>query len=115
MDLPFEVARAVSALAFLGYGLACVATDHMVAEFERFGLSGFRLMVGWLEVLGAAGLIAGVWVPEALVVGAGGLTALMVLGVGTRLRVGDSVLQTAPAMVLLLLNGYILQRSIHLL
>ncbi len=107
MDLAFEAARAVSLLAFLGYGLACLCSDHMVAEFERFGLARMRRLTGALEVLGALGLAGGYVFPVVGVAAAVGLTLLMVLGVATRVRVGDSFLATSPALVLLALNAFV--------
>ena len=41
----------------------------------------------------------------------GGLALLMMLGVGVRVRVKDSLLQTLPALVLMLVNGFILFAS----
>jgi hypothetical protein len=43
-----------------------------------------------------------------LVLAAAGLTALMVLAVVTRVRIGDSLVQAMPAIVLLLLNAFVL-------
>ena len=105
VEILIEGTRAVSMLAFLGYGLACLFFDHMEAEFERFGLARMRRLVGALEVLGALGLAAGVVLPGLGVAAAVGLTILMLLGVLTRLNVGDSLTQTLPALVLLLMNG----------
>ena len=83
----------------------------MKSEFERFGLAHFRLMTGILEVLGGSGLLIGLWWPPAMLMASAGLTALMVLGVGVRLRLKDSAAETAPALVLMLVNLYILIAS----
>ncbi len=103
----FEVSRALSIAAFLGYGVTCLTTTHMVAEFERFGLARFRRTVGLLEVLGALGLLASYWYRPLLLPAAGGLTLLMLLGVGTRLRLRDSAAETAPAALFCVMNGFI--------
>ena len=94
-------------LAFFGYGWACLVSDHMVAEFERFGLKKFRRLTGALEVLGALGLAAGYFLPAIGVAAAAGLTTLMGLGVATRVRVGDSLGATLPALILCLVNAFI--------
>ncbi|MEM8710773.1 MAG: DoxX family protein [Planctomycetota bacterium] len=107
MQLAFEVSILISALAFLGYGAACLFTQSMIAEFERFGLARFRSTVGVREILGGAGLLVGLYFQPILLVASGGLTALMALGVATRLRVGDSALLTAPAALFLALNGFV--------
>ena len=94
-------------LAFLGYGLACLFSNHMVAEFERCGLSRMRRLTGALEVLGALGLAAGYFSRPIGMAAAIGLTLLMVLGVITRVRVGDTLLATMPALVLLMMNAFV--------
>lgn len=113
MELAFEACRAVSILAFLAYGVACVTGRSMVKEFERFGLARFRLLTGWLEVLGALGLLASYALPALLPLPAGGLTLLMLLGIGARLRVGDTVGQILPATVLMAVNGFLLWRALE--
>lgn len=107
MQTAFEICRALSAIAFLGYGVACLATQHMVAEFERFGLGRFRQFVGALEFLGGLGLLVGYFYPPLLLVASGGLTMLMLLGVWTRIRVGDSMVETLPAFLFFVLNGFV--------
>lgn len=93
---------------FLYYGAASLVADGMVAEFERFGLSRFRRLTGVLELLGAVGLAVGLFLPAITVVSAGGLALLMALGVAVRVRVGDTALETLPAVVLGLVNLFIL-------
>jgi len=106
--MAFEIARAASAAAFLGYGVACLASQRMDAEFKRYGLARFRRLVGALECMGALGLLAGHFSPPILVLAAAGLTLLMVLAVVTRVRIGDSLVQALPAIVLLVLNAFVL-------
>ncbi len=107
MDLAFEALRAFSIVAFLVYGTACVATDRMVAEFERYGLPGWRRITGSLEIAGGLGLLIGVWWPPLGIAAAGGLCALMVAGTWTRIRIRDSLRETLPAFSLMLVNGYL--------
>lgn len=108
MPLFVQVAIGLSAAVFLYYGLTCLLADGMVAEFERYGLIRYRRLTGSLEVLGAAGLVVGYVVPVVLALASAGLTTLMALGVATRIRVRDPLLETAPAFVLMILNAYIL-------
>jgi len=107
LDALYEALRALSILAFLVYGTTCVATDRMVAEFERYGLPAWRRLTGSLEIVGALGLLVGVWWPPLGVAAAGGLTVLMAGGTWTRIRIRDSLLQTLPAASLMLVNGYL--------
>ncbi len=107
MDIVFLASQALSAALFLYYGIRCLFADGMAAEFERFGLLRFRRLTGSLEILGAVGLVIGQFIPSLVVVAAGGLVLLMALGVGVRLRLRDSLKETAPALVLMLVNLYI--------
>lgn len=97
----------LSATSFLVYGALCLFSAHMVREFHRFGLARFRVLTGTLEMLGGAGLLIGLLYAPLLCVAAFGLTLLMLLGVGVRLRVRDGVWLTLPAFLLLCVNGYL--------
>lgn len=108
MHLLYQACQALSIVAFLFYGSSCLLSDGMAMEFERFGLSRFRRLTGALEVLGALGLAAGYFYRPLTVAAAAGLTLLMVLGVLTRLRIRDPLVEILPAFTLLLVNLYIL-------
>lgn len=108
MEIAFQVSVGLSVAFFLYYGLDCLLSDGMVVEFERYGLSRYRRLTGSLEVLGAVGLAVGYFVVPILVLASAGLMLLMVLGVATRVRVRDPVAETIPALVLMLVNAYIL-------
>jgi hypothetical protein len=51
--------------------------------------------------------VVGQFIPEVVVLAGGGLTLLMALGTLTRIRVRDSLLETLPAVILGLVNAYI--------
>tara|TARA_R110002072_G_scaffold57508_1_gene147823 strand:- start:11654 stop:12001 length:348 start_codon:yes stop_codon:yes gene_type:complete len=108
MQITFDVARALSILAFCFFGATCLITTRMVEEFERYRLARFRRMVGVLELVGAIGMLAGYVYSILLIVSAAGLTTLMLLGVVTRIRIGDSLLETLPAIVFFVVNAFIL-------
>lgn len=112
MQFLYEVSKVISIAAFLFYGFGCLFSNSMVAEFERFGLSGFRRLTGALEILGALGLIAGYAIAPLVPAASGGLALLMALGVGTRVRVRDPLLATLPAIFLLVVNVYVCLYSI---
>lgn len=107
MKLAVQCALAASAALFLFYGISCLFADGMRAEFERYNLRAYRRLTGLLEVLGAVGLIASLAFPVLLIPSALGLTLLMVLGVMTRLRVRDPLVDAVPALVLLLINAFL--------
>lgn len=108
MQTAFEIARALSAIAFLAYGIACLVTPRMDAEFERYGLARFRRLIGAVECLGALGLLVGHFNRPVLVLAAAGLTLTMLMAIATRIRIGDSLAKTLPAIVLLVLNAFVL-------
>ena len=80
----------------------------MEAEFKRYGLARFRRLIGALECLGALGLVVGHFNRPVLVLAAAGLTLTMLMAIATRIRIGDSLAQTLPAIVLLVLNAFVL-------
>ena len=108
MAYAYWAAVLVSAVLFLVYGLLCLFSDGMEEEFTRYGLSRFRRLTGALEVLGGAGLLVGLLVTEIMLLASGGLALLMVLGVIARIRVRDPLLEMLPAIVLLVMNVFIL-------
>lgn len=55
MDALYQAFKALSILLFLYYGLRVLVSNAMVTEFERFGLSRYRKLIGGLEVLGSVG------------------------------------------------------------
>ena len=96
-----------SSLSFLAYGITYFTSPTMKSEFKRFGLERQGLRVAILEVLGAVGVLVGLAVNPILLISAGGLALLMLLGVAVRLRTGDGVWVTVPAFSFMLLNAYI--------
>ena len=69
------VLAAGSGVAFVVYGVLCLGSPSMEAEFVRFGLSRFRVLTGVLEVLAGVGLLVGLRWSPALWLSAG-VTAL---------------------------------------
>lgn len=115
MTTSLRIATLLSALLFLGYGSLVLISGAMRSEFERFGLPHLRRVTGALEVLGGLGLIVGLLSPAILVVSSGGLAFLMLLGVITRIRVRDRLLDSVPAAALMVLNGSILVVAVRLI
>ena len=97
----------VSAISFLFFGLGCFASPYIDREFKRYGLPHFRTLVGALQLAGAAGLLAGLHTPWVGQLAAAGLALLMLLGVGVRIKIKDTALQTQPALAYMLLNAYL--------
>lgn len=111
MHIAFHACKALSIAAFLFYGLVCLTSESMVAEFERFRLSGLQTLTGSLEVLGALGLLLGYRYPPLTAVSSGGLALLMVLGVLARFRIHDPWTAMLPAIALFLVNAFVFALS----
>jgi uncharacterized membrane protein YphA (DoxX/SURF4 family) len=107
VEIAYLMANALSILVFLPYGLQCLFSGGMVEEFRRYGLDRFRRLVGLLEVAGALGLSAGFVFRPFAVLSATGLSVLMLCAVLARIRVRDSLVETLPALVLLLANVFV--------
>jgi uncharacterized membrane protein YphA (DoxX/SURF4 family) len=97
----------LSGLAFIFYGIDCISSEKMSTEFKRFGIARFRLLTGLLEILGGLGQLIGLQWRGILVFSSIGLSILMLLGVLTRVRVGDPFQKMIPAFLLLGLNVWI--------
>ncbi|MFM7282532.1 MAG: DoxX family protein [Planctomycetia bacterium] len=107
---PTLVIRVLTAGAFLFYGVLCLFSPAMVLEFERYGMPRMRVLTAVLEILGALGLILGP-TPQWVAAAAAGLCVLMVGALIVRLRIEDPWQAMLPAMVLLLVNGWIAVQS----
>lgn len=100
----------VCALSFLGYGLSCLFSPHMVAEFQRYGLSDYRRMTGILQLLAAAGLALGLALPLLGGIAAAGLALQMACGLGVRIKIGDPWFKCLPAATYMLMSGWLAVR-----
>ena len=99
-------------MSFMGYGIAYFISPQMKIEFKRFGLEKVGTLTAVLELLGAAGLLAGLKFHLILLISAGGLAVLMFLGVAIRLKVKDSFWLTLPALFYMILNSFIFFNSL---
>lgn len=100
----------VCALSFLGYGLSCLFSPHMVAEFRRYGLSKYRSITGILQLLAACGLAIGIALPWVGGVAAAGLALQMACGLGVRIKIGDPWFKCLPAATYMVLCGWLAVR-----
>ena len=103
----------LSSISFLFYGVSYFFSRHLQDEFRRYGLARFGPLTGVLEILGSIGLLVGLMVPLILVVAAGGLALLMLLGFGVRLKIKDGFWASLPSFLFMLVNAYILYEALR--
>ena len=97
----------------MAYGFLCLKSPHMKKEFERYGLGDFQSVTGILEILGAIGLLIGFKFTILLMISAAGLSLLMLMGFGVRIKIKDSFAQSFPAFFYMLLNFYIFWKTLN--
>lgn len=106
-DVTNVIAQTISAVLFAWYGLYALLSESMVREFERYGLGRLRVLTGLLQVAASLGILVGHFYRPLLLVSAGGLTVMMILGVITRVRIKDPLYAALPAFTLGALNLFI--------
>jgi len=102
-----QLALIFSAVSFFMYGIGCFVSSYMIQEFVRYGIPQFRKLTGWLQLLGAVGILLGIWNIYIQILSTLGLSLLMFCGVITRIQIKDSFIKTLPALSYCLLNAYI--------
>jgi putative oxidoreductase len=104
METAATIIQVLLAVIFLGAGGAKLAGVQMqVANFERYGYSQrFRLITGAVEVIGAAGMIAGLFVDEVAIAAAAVLAVTMVGAAYTDARHSPPAMIVAPLVLLVL-------------
>ena len=100
-----------SGLSFLAYGVEYLRSPLMKSEFKRFGLEKLGGFTVLLEVLGAVGLLVGIWIHSLLLLSSFGLGLLMFLGVMVRIKMKDSLWISLPATFYMALNFYIFYKA----
>ena len=84
------------------------AAQTLQDEFAAYGLPGFAFyLVGALKIAAAIVLIAGVWIPLPVQAAAGLVAALMIGAVAMHLKVGDPLMKTLPAALMLAMSAAI--------
>ena len=84
------------------------AAANLREEFAVYGLPAWSVgVVGFLKVLFAAGLIAGIWIPELSRFAAAGIAVLMLGAVSMHVKVKDPLKKSLPAFTLLVLSSIV--------
>lgn len=73
------------------FGLNCFFSKYIISEFVRYGLVGYRKLTGFLQLLGAVGLLSGCYYNALLLLlSSSGLFLLMLSGFVVRIVIKDS-------------------------
>lgn len=96
-----------SAVSFLFFGIGCLRSSYLIAEFERYGVPQYRTLTGLLQFLGGLGILLGFFWNPLQIFSCFGLALLMLFGVGIRIKIKDSFIQSFPAAFYSLLNSYL--------
>jgi uncharacterized membrane protein YphA (DoxX/SURF4 family) len=102
----------VSAASFVYYGLTFFTNSGMKEEFKRYDLGKFRNLIGCLQLLGGIGLLVGMTSSIILSISSAGLSLLMLIGFGVRVKMRDGFLASLPSFAFMIINGYICYKSI---
>ncbi len=95
-----------SSISFLFFGITCLFTPRMRMEFIRFGLTNLqRQITGVLQITGALCLLTYKYSAVLAAAAATGLAALMLLGFIKRMQIKDSIYESSPAFIFMVLNG----------
>jgi len=77
----------------------------MIDEFKRFGMNDSqRNLTGTLQIAGSVGLLAGLMMPVIGLLAAAGFTVMMLVAFIVRIKIKDSVLQSLPSIIFMLIN-----------
>ena len=109
-----EILEFFSAISFIIYGILSFTSNIMKSEFKRWGISKFRLIVGYAQLTGGFGLILGYYFPIMTLLSSFGLAVLMLLGFTLRLIVKDGIIKSTPALSYLIINLVILCNNLNL-
>jgi len=101
-----------SGLSFLIFGYLCFFSTYFKTEFKRYGIPNYRKTTGFFQILGGISLILGIFIYELEIISSLGLTILMLMGVGVRLKIKDGLLRTIPAIFYVIVNALIVYLSI---
>lgn len=98
----------LSGISFIFFGITCLFTARIKMEFIRFGLTTIqRQITGVLQIMGSIGLLLFEFNQLIAIIAAVGLSVLMLLGFIVRMRIKDSIYESSPAFIFMILNGII--------
>ena len=102
-----------TAISFISYGLNSFISKKMISEYERWGYNKLRIIIAILQILASFGLIIGAYyLPFLLSLVSFSLTIMMLVAVFARIKIKDSIANTMPAILYVIINSIIFYHSI---
>jgi len=109
-----------SSLAFIYFGINCFYSKFIISEFNRYELPKFRKLTGFLQLIGALGLLIGLYFsPILLLLASIGLCVLMLFGFIVRLfgfivrlKIKDNFIKSSPSFIFAALNLFIALKTL---
>ncbi len=90
----------------------CFYSKFIIAEFHRYKLAKYRKLTGFLQLIGAIGLLIGLYKnPTLLLLSSAGLGFLMLAGFAVRIKIKDNLIQSSPSFIFAALNLYIVYKT----
>jgi uncharacterized membrane protein len=103
-----------SSLAFIYFGINCFYSKFIIDEFERYKLPNYRKLTGFLQLLGAMGLLVGLYLfPIVLLLASIGLCLLMFAGFIVRIKIKDNFIKSSPSFTFAILNLFIAIKTFY--
>ncbi len=108
MSITFQTILILNALFFLFYGIQSLISKMMIAEFKRFGLTDSqRIITAILQILGAMGLLLSYFFVHIGLLAAMGFTVMMLVAFMVRIKIKDSVVESIPSMLFMVINAWL--------
>lgn len=94
------------------YGLIALYHPYFISEFIRYGFGDFRIFIGVVQSLLGVLLLIGFFHNKLKRLASLGLAIMMAGALGTRIQIGDTLVQSIPAIVYLIINLSIFRTTI---
>ena len=101
-----------SGLSHLLYGVFTYTVPFYRTEFIRYGFEDYRLIIGFAQIVFGICLLIGLRFNNLILFSSFALALLMMGALGTRIYIGDGLLDSTPAFVYLAVNLYIFSNTL---
>ena len=108
----YTVLSVLCGVSFIGFGIGYLVSPRMRGEFVRYHLPRLRVPAACMQIAGGAGQLVGLYAPWLMTAASAGLAAMMLVAIGVRVSIGDSIVQMLPATGYLVLCLYLLRASL---